>query len=157
MLDKIRHGAVLIYTHLVQVPNLEHCLAIVERVHEEAVPGREGVVLAPQDRAVRQHQPPEQLEVVLPDLVAYVDRSARDGAGSGVEQSARVRGLEHVPVRVDEVAHPQAVVRAMHHVTPLEPKRAVRVARWIGAPEIIAYIEHQKQWNEAMVIGTQED
>lgn len=109
-------------------------------VFEEAVSGGEGIVLASQDGSVRKNQALEELEVVLADGVGNVDGSAGDGARRRVELSARVIGLEHVPVGVDEVPHPQTVVSAVHHVTALEPEGAVGIAGGISAPEIISYI-----------------
>lgn len=40
------------------------------------------------------------------DGVADVDGAAGDGAGGGVEVGAGVSGLEHVPIGLNEVAHP---------------------------------------------------
>jgi hypothetical protein len=48
-----------------------------------------------------------------------------------------VRGLEHVPVRVDEAAHPERVVGAVHHVAALQPEGAVGVAGGVRAPEVV--------------------
>jgi hypothetical protein len=123
----------------VHVPDLEHGPAVVERVGEEAVARGQRVALAPEDGAVGERQAAEQREVVLPHRVADVDGPAGDGAGRGVEGGAGVRGLEHVPVRVDEVAHPQRVVGAVHHVAPLQPEGAVGVAGGVRAPEVVAH------------------
>lgn len=125
-------------SYFVEVPNLEHGFAIMQRVFEQTISGGERVTLASQDRPIGQHHAPEQPEIVLPDRVANVDGSARDGSGRGVKSGARVSRLEHVPVRVDEVPHPQAVVCAMHHVAALEPEGPVQVPGRISAPEIIS-------------------
>ena len=74
---------------------------------------------------------------MLPDGVTDIDWSTGDSPGSSKELSTRVSRLEHVPIWVDEVAHPQAVVGTVHHVTTLEPECAIGVTRWISAPEII--------------------
>lgn len=55
-----------------------------------------------------------------------------------MKRGAGVGRLEHVPVRVYEIAHPQTVVGTVHHVAPLQPKRTVWIARRIRAPEVIA-------------------
>lgn len=128
-------------SYFVEVPDLEHGLAVVQGVLEEAISGGKGVMLAPQKRAVRQDEGFEEVEVVAPNAVADIDGSARDCPRSGVELCAGVGGLEHVPVRVDEVAHPQAIVRTVHHVTPLQPIRPVRIPARVRAPKIIAYIK----------------
>lgn len=54
-----------------------------------------------------------------------------------MELRAWVSGLEHVPVGVDKIAHPKAVVSTVHHVAALEPECAVGIARWIRAPKVI--------------------
>lgn len=129
--------AFYICIYLIQVPYLEDGLAVVERVLEEAIASGKGVEVAAEDGAVGEDDGLEEAEVVVADGVADVDGTAGDGAGGGVEGSARVGGLEHVPVRVDEVSHPQAVVGTVDHVASLQPERPVRVTRWVGAPKII--------------------
>ncbi|BAS70609.1 Os01g0170051 [Oryza sativa Japonica Group] len=109
-----------------------------ERVGEQAVARRQRVALAPEYGPIRQREAAEQVEVVAPHGVADVDGAAGDGAGGGVEGGAGVGGLEHVPVRVDEGAHPQRVVGAVHHVAALQPEGAVGVAGGVGAPEVVA-------------------
>lgn len=109
---------------------------------EEAIACWESVVVATEEGAVGKDEALEQLEIVLPDLVTNVDGAAGDGPRRGVELRARVSRLEHVPVGVDEIAHPQAVVGAVHHVTPLQPEVVVRVTpltRIIGTPKIVTY------------------
>ena len=61
------------------------------------------------------------------DRVTDVNGAARDGPGSGVELGTGVGGLKHIPIWVDEIAHPQAIVRTMHHMTSLQPKRTVGI------------------------------
>ena len=90
-----------------------------ERVSKEAVLGWECIVLTPEGGPIRQDQGLEKLKVVLPHCVTYVNRPTRHGPRGSMESSTRVCGLEHVPIWVDEVPHPQAVVGTMHHVTPL--------------------------------------
>lgn len=107
-------------------------------VLEEAIPRREGVVRAPKDGAVGEGEPLEQVEIVAADGVADVDGAAGDGAGGGVERRAGVGGLEHVPVGVDELAHPKRVVGAVNHVASLQPVCPVRVTRWVRAPKVVA-------------------
>jgi hypothetical protein len=109
----------------------------VQRVLKEAVSGWKGIVLAAQNGAIRQHKGLEQLKVVLPNCVTYINRATRNCPRCGMESSAWVSRLEHVPIWVYEVAHPQAIVSTVHHVTSLEPKCAIGITRWIGAPEII--------------------
>ena len=92
--------------HLVQIPYLEHGLAIMEGVLKEAILSGQRVVLAPEYRAVRQNHGLEEVEIVLSDRVTNVDGSARDGSGGSVELGTGVGGLEHVPVRLNKVAHP---------------------------------------------------
>ena len=88
-------------------------------VLEQAISWGKGVVLAPQKRPIGQDEGFQELEVVFPDVVADIYWSPGDSPWSGVELSTWVGGLKHVPVGVYEVAHPQAVVGTMHHVTPL--------------------------------------
>lgn len=76
---------------------------------------------------------------MLSDKITDIDRATGDSSRGGVESRTRVGGLEHIPVRVDEVAHPQAVVGAMHHVASLQPKRTVWITRGVGAPKVITY------------------
>lgn len=128
----------MLNNYLVEVPDLEHGLAIMQRILKQAIPRRKRAALTPQYRPIRQRQPPQQLKVMITDGVADVDGPTRDGAGGGVEMSAGVGGLEHVPVGVDEVGHPEAVVGAVHHVASLQPECPVRVPRWVRAPEIVA-------------------
>lgn len=90
-----------------------------EGVFKQAITARECIVFTPQDRPIGQNKALEQPEVVFSDRVADVNGPARDGAGGSMELGAWVSGLEHVPIRVDEVAHPHAVVGTVHHVTPL--------------------------------------
>lgn len=94
-------------------------------------------MLASQNGAIRQNQLLKQLEVVAPDRITYINRSARNGTRSGMEFGARMIRLEHIPIRVDKVSHPQAVVGAVHHVTPLQPIRAVWISGRVSAPKII--------------------
>ena len=61
-----------------------------------------------------------------------------------MEFGTRVSGLEHVPIWLNEVPHPQAVVGTVHHVTPLEPVRTIWITRGISAPKIISYKIGQK-------------
>jgi hypothetical protein len=126
-----------IKAHLVEVPDFEHSVSIVERVLKEAVSSWKCIVLAAQNGAIGQHQGLEQLKVVLPNSVTYINRATRNSARCSVESSTWVSRLEHVPIWMYEVAHPQAVVGTVHHVTTLEPKCAIGISRWIGAPEII--------------------
>ena len=93
-------------TNLVQVPDFQHGLAIMKRVLKEAIPGRKCVVLTPEDGTVGQNKAFEQREVVFPNSVADVNWATRDSPGGSMELSARVSGLEHVPIRMDKVAHP---------------------------------------------------
>lgn len=108
-----------------------------KRVLKETITSREGIVLASENRAIGQHQGLEQVKVVLSNGVAHINRTAGDGPRGGMEGGARVGRLEHVPVGVYEIPHPQAVVGTVHHVAPLEPKRTVWVSGWIRAPEVI--------------------
>ena len=88
-------------------------------VFKQAIPSGESIVLASQYGPIRQDQALEQLEVVFFDWVADVNGSAGDGSRGGMELGTWVGGLEHVPVWVYEVAHPQAVVGTVDHVTTL--------------------------------------
>ena len=101
-------------------------MLIKEWVLEQAVSGGESVVQAPGHGAVREDEPPQELEVMAAERVADVDWATVDGPGGGMEGGAGVVRLEHVPVRADELAHPQAVVGAVHHVGTLQPVHAVR-------------------------------
>lgn len=76
-------------------------------------------MLTTQDRPIWQNEAFEQLEVVLSDAIANVNGSTGDGSRGRMELGTRVSGLEHVPIRVNEIPHPQAVVGTVHHVTPL--------------------------------------
>lgn len=77
-----------------------------EWVLEEAVASGQSIVVAPEDGAVGEDEALEQVEVVLADGITDINRPAGDGSRGGMKLSTRVRGLEHIPVRVDEVAHP---------------------------------------------------
>lgn len=116
------------HTYFVEIPNFEHCFAIMQGVLEQAVSGGERVALTAQNRAIRQGEGLEKLKVVLSNTIRNVNGAAGDGSGGSVELGARVSGLEHVPVRVNEISHPQAVVGTMHHVTPLEPIGSVHIS-----------------------------
>ena len=76
---------------------------------------------------------------MLSHRITNIDRATRDGSRGSMEGGTRVGGLEHIPGRVDEVPHPQAVVGAMNHVTSLEPKRTVWITRGVRAPKVITY------------------
>lgn len=93
-------------TNLVQVPDFEHGLAIMERVSKEAVSSRKCVVFAPENRPVGHRQALEQREVVLSDTIGNVNRTAGNCPRSSMELGTRVSRLEHVPIWVNEVAHP---------------------------------------------------
>lgn len=108
-----------------------------KRVLKETVTSGKGVVVTPQNRAVRENKLLKQIKVMFPNRVTNIDGTTRDGPGRSVKRSAGVSRLEHIPVRVYEIPHPQTVVRTVHHVTPLQPKRPVWVARRIRAPEVI--------------------
>ena len=126
-------------TNLVQVPDFEHGLAIMERVLKEAIPGWKCIVLTPEDRTVRQNKPLEQGKIVFPNSITDINWATRDCPRGSMELSTKVSRMEHVPIRVDKVAHPQTVVGTMHHVTTLKPKCAIGITRWISAPKIITY------------------
>jgi len=108
-----------------------------QRVNKETVPCRKSIVVTAEDRTIRQDELLEEREVVLAHRVTDIDRTTGDRPRGSVELSTRVGGLEHVPVRVYEVAHPQAVVGTMHHVTPLQPVCAVDITVWISRPKVI--------------------
>jgi len=97
-------------------------------------------VLATQDGAIRQREALEQLEVVISNTITNVNGSTRDGSRSSMELSTWVSRLKHVPIRVNKISHPQAVVGTMHHVTPLEPVRSIWIPRGISAPKVISYM-----------------
>lgn len=123
--------------YLVKVPDLEHGLPIMERVFKEAVSGWESKILTAQDSAIRKHKTLQEIEVMLSHRVTDINRTTRDGPGCGMECSTRVCGLEHVPIWLNEVAHPKTVVRAVNHMAALEPKGAVGIPRGISAPKVI--------------------
>lgn len=77
-----------------------------ERVFKEAITSGECIVLATQDGTIGQDQFLEEVEVVVSRRVTYVNGATGDGTRSGMEVGARVGGLEHVPIRVNEVSHP---------------------------------------------------
>lgn len=108
-------------------------------IFEEAVTSREGIILTSKDRAIWKHQSFKEFEVVFSDRVTDIDRTTGDGARGSMEGGARVSGLEHIPIRMDEVAHPQTVVCAVHHVASLQPKCTVWISRWISAPKVVTY------------------
>lgn len=62
-------------SYMIEIPNLEQCVAIMERVLKQAVSSGQRVALAPQDGAIGQNQALQQLEVVVSDAVADVDGS----------------------------------------------------------------------------------
>lgn len=88
-------------------------------VIKQTVASRKGIVLTSKDRSIREHQFFQKLKVVLSDKVTNINRATRDGSRGGMEGGARVGGLKHIPIRVDEVAHPQAIVGTMNHVATL--------------------------------------
>lgn len=113
-------------------------MPVEEGVVEEAVSGGEGEVEAAGDGAVGEDELPEEGEVVGADGVADVEGPPADGAGGGVEGGAEVVGLEHVPVGAEDLAHPQAVVGAVHHMHSLQPEDAQRVPVRILEPEVVS-------------------
>lgn len=65
---------------LVEVPYLEHCFAIMERVSKETVPGWECIVLTSEDGPIWQGQGLKQLKVVVPNCVTDVNGATRYGS-----------------------------------------------------------------------------
>ena len=82
----------------VAVPDLERRLAVDVRVREEHVARRPPRARTAELRAVGEHQPAEQLAVVLTRRVRDVERPAADRARRRVHPRVLVRAREHVPV-----------------------------------------------------------
>ena len=57
---------------------LQHRLVVSHRVGKEGVQCWESDGLAPHERAILKHQPPEQAKVVLSGFVAHIERSTGD-------------------------------------------------------------------------------
>mmetsp|Transcript_15766 Transcript_15766/g.40817 ORF Transcript_15766/g.40817 Transcript_15766/m.40817 type:complete len:297 (+) Transcript_15766:120-1010(+) len=89
---------------VVPVPHLEQRLAVTHDVTKDGVHGRPPRQVGPQDAAVRQHQPAQQVKVVAPRLVADVDGAAGDGARRGVQEVGGVLRLKHVPIGLHQRA-----------------------------------------------------
>uniref|UniRef100_A0A7C8YH38 Uncharacterized protein n=1 Tax=Opuntia streptacantha TaxID=393608 RepID=A0A7C8YH38_OPUST len=104
---------------LVEVPNLQHSFAIMQRVLKEAIPSRKCIMLAPNDAPIRQNQPLEQLEIMLSNTVTHIDRPPRNGSRGCMKLGTRVGRLEHVPIRVNKITHPQTVISTMYHMKAL--------------------------------------
>lgn len=102
------------------------------------------MMLAPGNGAVGEDELLEEIEVMAAERVAHVDGSAADGPRSRVEFGAGVVGLEHVPIRLHELAHPQAVVRVIDHVRSLQPVDPHGISMRILKPEIVTYQEDQR-------------
>lgn len=60
-----------------------------------------------------------KIEIVTPYRVTHVNGSTANGSRSGMEFRAQMVRLKHVPIGMDDLAHPHAVVGTVNHMNSL--------------------------------------
>mmetsp|Transcript_37266 Transcript_37266/g.87981 ORF Transcript_37266/g.87981 Transcript_37266/m.87981 type:complete len:314 (+) Transcript_37266:532-1473(+) len=129
----------------VAVPDLEGRVAVGGDVGEERVargPARERRA---QHSAVGEHQPPQQLEVVLAGRVAHVHGAAAHRARRSMQPSRGVLALEHVPVGLRDLADEERVVRHVHDVRRVRGRRL--------RPEVVACAHHARALDRVQALA----
>mmetsp|Transcript_16738 Transcript_16738/g.40057 ORF Transcript_16738/g.40057 Transcript_16738/m.40057 type:complete len:376 (+) Transcript_16738:609-1736(+) len=106
---------------LVPVPDLERTLPVRRHVAEQTVPRRTSRELCAEHRAIRQHQALEDVEVVVAGMVANVHSTASHRARRRVEGGDLVVALEHIPVRLHDLANEERVVGHVGDVRRVRP------------------------------------
>mmetsp|Transcript_391 Transcript_391/g.1145 ORF Transcript_391/g.1145 Transcript_391/m.1145 type:complete len:247 (+) Transcript_391:466-1206(+) len=119
---------------VVTIPNLQRTTSIARDVLEQAVTSRSPSASASQHVARRQHELTQDVEIVLPRVIAHVHRTTADGARGGVQRPRFISALEHIPVRQHYFTHEDGVV---HYVGNVH-----RVTRFIRRVEIVARSRH---------------